>query len=162
MSSIYKEDIMYIKIMCNECKKQFVIDFTDKELDIEKCPFCNSFITHGDHGYISALTESFYNYSRRTQGVEIISIHKGKNVSAENVAFTDSVFNDDIERLKSIYEQSSEEVQKMITALADKLYLLTNRDATEGDLENLSKTYEMIDAIFKYKIDEQNKQLVLR
>ena len=51
---------MYIELKCRSCGKDFRVDFTSNEYDVDNCPKCVSNLSFSDVARIRAITEPFY------------------------------------------------------------------------------------------------------
>ena len=62
---------MYIELKCRSCGKDFRVDFTSNEYDVDKCPKCRSHLIFSDVARIKAITEPFYTNVSRTDGASV-------------------------------------------------------------------------------------------
>lgn len=150
---------MYIELKCGSCGKSFRVDFTSEEYNIDKCPKCGSCFTNSDVTRIREITESFFMNVDKIDSVKIYGIHKEEYRIDRTVAVLETLYFDDMKCLDEIYYSSSPEVRCKLEALTDKFYLLINRDAKSGNIDNLNATLEKMNAIFLKKIEDGNAKM---
>lgn len=151
---------MYIKMTCNNCNNTFSYDFTKNEMAIERCPLCGVEISNSDYGYINGLTESFYGTNSKIKGFEINSIHNHETIENDQLRFDDHVFSSDMNQIVELYKSASVDVQSLLTDVVDKLYLLINRGVKDGNIEELTKTYQHLHEMFFKKIENKNNDIL--
>ena len=66
---------MYIELKCRSCGKDFRVDFTSNEYDVDKCPKCGSYLSFSDVTRIRAITDPFYTNVSRIDSVSVCGIH---------------------------------------------------------------------------------------
>lgn len=150
---------MYIELKCRSCGKDFRVDFTSNEYDVDKCPKCGSYLSFSDVTRIRAITDLFYTNVSRIDSVSVCGIHTAENCAAGTAIIAADLFSSDIEQLNEVYQSSSPEVKSKLAALIDKFYLLVNSDAQDGNIDKLDLTLDSLRALFLEKVNENHKEM---
>lgn len=88
---------MYIELKCRSCGKDFRVDFTSNEYDVDKCPKCGSYLSFSDVTRIRAITDPFYTNVSRIDSVSVCGIHTEENCAAGTAIIAADLFSSDIE-----------------------------------------------------------------
>lgn len=150
---------MYIELKCRSCGKDFRVDFTSNEYDVDKCPKCGSYLSFSDVTRIRAITDPFYTNVSRIDSVSVCGIHTEENCAAGTAIIAADLFSSDIEQLNEVYQSSSPEVKGKLAALIYKFYLLVNSDAQDGNIDKLDLTLDSLRALFLEKANENHKEM---
>ena len=153
---------MYIKLQCNECKSSFSISL-ERDINLEKCPCCGVCISSADDSRLLAITVPFVDNVPRLQGVSILEVSPETQATGEKRQLANHVFDNAMDSLENVYNESSPEVQNLLASMLDTMYLLINADAKKGSIEQLSETHHCIREVWADKVgakhDEDGKLL---
>lgn len=136
---------MFATFVCKHCNQKITIDFSKLNSIPSHCNGCGSNFSNSH--YIASFADKFLSLQRALHDLEFCSLSS----SGPNL-----VYKSDMEALNDLYTHSTKEVQKLLTSILDKNFLMVYHDAKNEDLEALNQYLSKLNSLFEEKINLRN------
>ncbi|WP_195985761.1 hypothetical protein [Clostridium sp. D33t1_170424_F3] len=147
---------MQIELRCLTCGDIGTFQMHELEQGNLSCPYCGIQFHPHDIGLAYDLLDKMDACNRRQlSSVRILGMQKDQETG--NRSFAYRVLLEDFEQLRTIFLMSSEETQKKLAALIDRIYLMVNRDRDQEKTPNINQLYEGLSVEFKASFEEKNQ-----
>lgn len=147
---------MQIELRCLTCGNIGTFQMCKLEQGNLSCPYCGIQFHPHDIGLAYDLLDRMDACNRHQLGsVRILGMQKDQETG--NCSFAYRVLLEDFEQLRTIFLTSSEETQKKLAALIDRIYLMVNRDKGQSETPNINQLYEGLSVEFKASFEEKNQ-----
>lgn len=150
---------MQIELRCLTCGNIGTFQMNQLEQGNLSCPYCGIQFHPHDIGLAYDLLDKMDACNRRQLGsVRILGMRKEQE--SGNRSFAYRVLLEDFEQIRTIFLTGSEETQKKLATLIDRIYLMVNRDKGQDETPNINQLYEGLSVEFKASFEEKNQNAI--